>query len=393
MMNKRFKFALLGVAALALISGGVFAGDDHGHGHEEAGEHGHDGDEDHAEGVIRLTPAQIDAAGITVAPVSAETITGSMTVPGRIVPDETRMAQVTPKIAGTVTSVKKNLGDSVEKGETLAEIESREMADAAAEYRAAVQSEEITRTILNRERTLWERKITAQQDYLDARNAHQEASIRTELARQKLRTLGHDDASLKRGVSRFHILNAPIAGRIIEREITPGAFADTGTPAFTVADLSVVWANIALPPDAMGTVREGQSARITGGAGETGGTVIFISPAVDTDTGAAKAIIEIPNPDGLWRPGLFISASIVAGDEKTDAGLSVPKSAIQTVEGKPSLFVRTDEGFEIRPVTTGRDDGTRVEIISGVKQGEPVAVTNSFTLKAELGKAEAEHSH
>lgn len=423
MTRKHIKFWLLGAAAIAVISGAGFAADDHGHGHgHEAGEeshdspkteeHGHDHDDDHGdddghghggdehgdehgheEGAVHLTPAQIDAAGIRVAPVTAGTIGKSVNVPGRIVPDENRMAQVTPKITGTVTSVKKNLGDTVQKGDVLAEIESREMADAAAEYQAAVKSEELTRSMLSREKTLWERKITAEQEYLNARNAHQEAAIKTDLARQKLRALGYDDAALKRGLSRFHILAAPVSGRIIDRNITPGAFADTGKAAFTVADLSVVWVDIALPPGDIAAVREGQPARIVNGTVDIDGKVIFISPAINPDTGAAKAIIEIPNTDGSWRPGLFVTAAIATGNAESANALTVPRDAIQTIEGKPSVFVRTDEGFMTRPVTTGRSDGTRIEIISGVAPGETIAVTGTFTIKAELGKSEAEHVH
>lgn len=407
MSKKHVKFWLLGVAAIAILGGSVasFAGDDHGHGHaheeteeshDDHGEekHGHDHDDEHGhegeEGAIHLSPEQIEASGITIAPVSATSLSGEITVPGRIVPSSDNMAQIVPKVAGTVATVKKNLGDSVVKGDILAEIESREMADAAAEYQAAARSEELARRTLEREKLLWEKKITAEQEYLNARNIHQEAAIKVELARQKLGTLGHDGKSLK-GVSRFHTLRAPIDGRIIARDIVPGSFADTSKAAFTIANLSAVWVESAIPASDVAKIQEGQIARIINGDHETEGQITFLGPAIDPETGAAKAIITLDNPDGIWRPGLFVTAAIGTGKE--DNALTVPADAIQTIEGKKVVFVRNGEGFEKRDITIGRDDGKRIEILSGVKPGENIAVTNTFTLKAELGKSEAEHSH
>lgn len=393
MTKNCIKFWLLGAAALALVTaGGVYANareNDHGHSHaHEETEKSHD---DHGEeGVVHLSAAQIDAAGIKTAPVSVTSLTGEISVPGRVVPSGDHMAQIVPKVSGTVASVKKNLGDSVAKGDILAEIESREMADAAAEYQAAALSEELARKSLEREKSLWEKKITAEQEYLNARNMHQEAAIKVELARQKLGTLGHDGKSMK-GVSRFHTLRAPIDGRIIARDIVPGSFADTAKAAFTIADLGVVWIESAIPANDIAKLQEGQIARITSYNHEAEGQITFLSPAIDPETGAAKAIITLDNADGTWRPGLFVTAAIGTGMD--DSALTVPADAVQTIEGKKVVFVRNDEGFERRDIALGRETGNRVEVLSGINPGEIIAVTNSFTLKAELGKSEAEHSH
>ncbi len=409
MTKKHVKFWLLGAAALAIISGAGFAGDEHGHGHahEESEtshddgkkeQHGHDhdeaGEDEHGheeEGSVHLTPAQIGAAGIEIIRIAAGTLNKEIGVPGRIVTASDRMAQIVPRVNGTVMNVGKNLGDKVEKDEILAEIESREMADAVAEYRAALKSAELAGSTLKREKSLWERKVTAEQDYLAARNAHAEAAIAVDLSRAKLKTLGYDEKANKGALSRFHALRAPIAGRVIARDIVPGAFADTTKAAFTIADLSVVWVEIAVPPSDLSFAAEGQRARVVGGGMETDGKVIFLSPAIDPETGAAKAIIEIDNKDGSWRPGLFVTAAIGTGTQT--ANLVVPRDAIQTIEGKQVVFVETEEGFEKRDIVSGRSDGKNVEIISGLSSGERIAATNTFTLKAELGKSEAEHAH
>lgn len=370
----------------------------HGHGHED--EHGHEeGGEEHGEeGVVKLDAAQMSAAGIKVSEVGPGTLAKEVAVPGKIVAAADRMAQIVPKVEGVVTEARKNLGDTVEKGEVLALIESREMAEAVADYLAAKRAEELARTMYEREKGLWEKKITAEQDYLNAKNAHQEAQIRLDLTRQKLQALGHDAETLKaydgaqaENNLRFHEIRSPLAGRVIGRELTLGEYVDTTHTAFTVADLSVVWVETAIAPNDLPFVKEGQQAVISGGNGKAEGKLIFISPAIDPETRSAKAIIELDNKDGNWRPGDFTNAAIATAAQKSD--IIVPKEAVQSIEGKNVVFVKTDEGFEKRVVGLGREDSRHVEIVSGLEFGEPVAVSGTFTLKAEFGKAEAEHSH
>ncbi len=423
------------VAAVALLGAGTYrsliapshAAEDHGHehGHEEGEEghdkgkeeHGHGHESEHAEdehgheeghgggehghgeeGVIKLDAAQISAAGIKISEAEAGNLAKEVNVPGKIVAAADRMAQIVPKVEGVVTEARKNLGDTVEKGEVLALIESREMAEAVADYLAAKRAEELTRTMYEREKGLWEKKITAEQDYLNAKNAHQEAKIRFDLTRQKLRALGHDNETLKTYDSveaadklRFHEIRSPLAGRVIARELTLGEFVDSTHAAFTVADLSVVWVETAIAPGDLPFVKESQAVVISGSGGKAEGKLIFISPAIDPETRSAKAIIELDNKDGNWRAGDFASAAIATAAQ--NAGVMVPKEAVQSIEGKNVVFVRNEEGFEKREVTLGREDSRHVEVVTGLKPGEPVATSGTFTLKAELGKSEAEHAH
>lgn len=416
--TKRKTFLIVSAAVIALIGGVAYkeftphshAAEEHGHGHDHAeGEedhdegkekHGHAHDDGHAhgegddheeEGKVALSAEQIAAAGIKVAPVGSGTLAKEVSVPGRIVAAADRMAQIVPKVGGTVTEARKNLGDTVEQGEVLALIESREMAEAMAEHLAARRAEELARTTFNREKSLWDKKITAEQDYLSARNAHQEAKIRFDLSKQKLQALGHEGDTGKGGNTRFHELRSPLPGRVIARELTLGEYVDSTHSAYTVADLSLVWVEIAIAPGDLAFVKEGQAAVITGGGGKAEGKLIFVSPAIDPETRAAKAIIELDNMNGAWRPGEFANAAIATSAQETD--IVIPKDALQTIEGKPAVFVRIGNGFEKREVTTGREDSRHVEILSGLSSGEPIAVSSTFTLKAELGKAEAEHAH
>ena len=397
---------LAGLSLLALSTVPVYAADDHGHSHgTEKHEEDKDGHEHGtAEGLIKLTPVQIEAAGIKVESVSAQALGAAISVPGKITTAADRMARTVPKAAGIVVEARKNLGDSVEKGEILALIESREMAEAVADYLASRRAEELARTNFTREKSLWEKKITAEQDYLNARNAHQEAKIRVDLAHQKLHALGHDEDMIKAydktaskasiaETLRFHEIRAPLSGRVIGRELTLGEYVDTTHAAFTIADLSLVWVEIALSPADLSAAQEGQSATISDNQHKATGKLIFVSPAIDPDTRTAKAIIALDNKDGTWRPGAFANALIDTAPRDSTRSISIPQDAVQTINGRPAVFVRTADGFEKRDVITGRSSNRAIEIISGLTSGENIAVTSTFTLKAELGKAEAEHVH
>ncbi len=393
----KLKYLLLIGAAVAVLGGGyTYASEEHGHDHatEEKGhaqgeaedEHGH-GEEGHEEGIIKLSPEQISSSGVQITSVRQGDLSHQVNVPGRIITDADRMAQIVPKVSGIVTEARKNLGDTVKKGEVLALIESREMAEASAEYQAAGRSAELARTTHNREKTLWQKKITAEQDYLTAKNAWQEAQIRLDLAKQKMETLG----GVSGKASRYHELKSPLDGLVVERELTLGEFVDTSKKAFTVADLSILWVEIALPPDDLPKVKEGQTAVVSSSGKQSEGKLIFVSPVINPDTRSAKAIIELNNSDGTWRSGDYANASIVTDTQA--AGLIIPQEAVQTIEGKPVVFVKTEEGFEKRAITTGKKDGDHLEVTSGLVPNEQVAIGNTFILKAEAGKSEAEHSH
>lgn len=395
-MTFNVKTLLLAGAAFITFSGGLIdsrllspsyaaEGHDHEHGHEENG--GHEEEEGH----IILTTAQIEAAGINVTTIGAGTLSREVRVPGKIIAAADRMAQIVPKVGGIVTEARKNLGDAVEKGDVIALIESREMAEAVAEQLAAKRAEELARTTFNREKGLWSKKITAEQDYLNAKNVHQESVIRLDLAKQKLQALGHAGDIDPKGNARFHELKSPLSGRVIGRELTLGEYVDSTHAAYTVADLSVVWVETAIAPVDLSVVQEGQIANITNGPVSATGKLIFVSPVIDPETRSAKAIIELDNADGAWRPGTFVNADISTSTQ--DAALRIPKDSVQAIDGKSVVFVQNTDGFEPREVKVGRTDSQHIEILSGLRPGESIATSNTFTLKAELGKSEAEHEH
>jgi cobalt-zinc-cadmium efflux system membrane fusion protein len=182
-------------------------------------------------------------------------------------------------------------------------------------------------------------------------------------------------------------------GSIIEKHVTLGEYVRDDADIFVVADLSTVWVSISVYARFLADVKPGQKVRITSpGVGEsTEGAIDYVGPLVGERTRTGRARMILPNPKQTWQPGLFVTAHITVAE--TRAPVAVPDEAIQTVEGREAVFVRSGNTFSARPVTTGRRGGDLVEIVGGLAAGEDYAAAGSFILKAEFGKSEAAHEH
>lgn len=381
---------------------------------EHPGE-GHGQEKLHAPEEIKLTGQQIATANISVAAAGDGKIVQRIAVPGSIVIDPDRIARVAANVIGIVVELNKRLGDPVGKNEFVAALESREVADARGEYLSARVTYELQSTLYERERALWEKQITSEQQFIKARSAFTEARVRLDLARQKLLALKLDQkeidetlgkqasaaveaAGLPQGSARSlrrYELRSPIAGRVVERRVDLGApVGREGQEAeiYVIADLSTVWVELSVPAADLESVKDGQAVDIkgNGAARKATGKIIFISPMLNKETRAARVIAAIDNKDMAWRPGTFVSAGIAAGERPVNT--AIPIGAIQKLKGVDAVFVRTAEGFEKREVVVGEQDSESAEVKSGLGAGEIIAVSNTFILKAELGKASAEHS-
>ncbi len=184
-----------------------------------------------------------------------------------------------------------------------------------------------------------------------------------------------------------------VSGTIIEKHLTLGEFVRDDTDIYVVADLSTVWAKISVYAKYMQQVKKGLKVRLTAtGIGDVAeGSIDYVGPIVGEKTRTGSARVVLQNRNRMWQPGVFVTARITI--DQFSVPLAVPDEAIQTVEGKPSVFVRAAGGFTVRSVELGRSDGQTVEILHGLALGEEYAASNSFLLKAERGKSEAAHEH
>jgi membrane fusion protein, heavy metal efflux system len=184
-------------------------------------------------------------------------------------------------------------------------------------------------------------------------------------------------------------LKAPINGTIIERQISLGEYASEQKPAFVVADLSTIWAELSVYRHDFKRVRIGDEVLIDpdDGGGDVKATISYVSPVGASDTQTALARAVLTNPDGRLRPGLFVTARLVLA--KRNAQVAVRIGAIQTLEKKTVVFVREGDKIEARPVQIGESDAQHAEVKSGLSDGEQYVAENSFVVKAEMYKGGA----
>lgn len=402
-MNNTRKIALLAAAIAVFGLGGLAwtntAGnvrDDHGeqtHAHDgkqdDGHGHGEEGGEAHAEqeGSLHLSDAQIEAAGVQLVAAGPMTLGTAISFPGEIRFDEDRTAHVVPRVPGVVEAVQAELGQAVKRGQVLAVVASQQISELRSEQQAAQRRLELARLTFKREQQLWQERISAEQDYLQARQALQEAEIALANARQKVAAVA------PAGAGNRYELRAPFDAVVVEKHLTVGEVVDETSNAFTLSDLSRVWATFAVTPGDLGRVTTGRNVTVSApdlGA-EVQGKVNYVGNLLGEQNRAATARATLANPDGAWRPGLFVT--IAVNIERFDAAVVVPEAALQTWEAQTVVFARTEEGFEARPVKTGRRDAGQVEITEGLAAGTQVAAAGSFVLKSELGKGSAEHSH
>lgn len=406
-MNISRKNLIIGVSALALLLAGGYAisaftgeakptatkaGDGHEHGAGEGhDEHGEEG------GAIHMDAATITRSKITLADAGPAAISRDIRVMGTVVADADKLVHVTLRVSGIVTEVHKRLGELVQPGDVLLVLDSRDLAEAKADFLSALRQESLAATTLSREEGLWRKKVSAEQDYLTARAGAETAAITLAAARQRLTALGLSPSEIKNldrqpfSLGRLEV-RSPIAGRVIGREAVRGELLAAEKEVFSVADLSSVWVELPVYAADLSLVREGQPVSLTGQGGRAAdGRVVSAGATLDPQTGAARVVAALDNSDGEWRPGDFGSGTIQAGGEMAD--IAVPASALQVLNGETVVFVRNDEGFEPRVVEVGRRNSRFTEIIFGLFAGEQVATGNTFLLKAEASRGEAAHSH
>ena len=335
--------------------------------------------------LILLSDAQVQAAGIQIDTVGAASIKNVQSLPGEIHFNEDKTARVVPRLAGVVEAVVAELGQPVKKGQRLATIASSTVSDLRSAFNTAQNRLVLAKTTYDREKMLWQEKISAEQDYLQAKQVLSEAQIALQNVQQKLHALG---AASNPSGNRYDI-RAPFDGMITEKRITLGDTVKEDTPIFQISDLSTVWADITVPATNLHWIRVGDSVTVkaTQMPSTASGRITYVSALVGDQTRTATARVTLPNPKLQWRPGLFVTIDVTT--EEATAPITVATDAIQEVDGKPTVFVKTEKGFTAQPVVAGRADGSRTAITGGLPSGVQYAAKNSFVLKAELGKSSA----
>ena len=352
-------------------------------GEDKPGEHEGKEDKDgkHAD-FIKLSDKQIQAAHIEVAAVRAG-FAGAVEAPAVILADPQHAAVVSSSVSGRVISVRKNLGENVAQGEVLAIVESRDVAQFSADVALARRQMELAEAGFKREDRLYAEKVSSRQEFELAQSALDEARTRLRLAQQQLSATGGAEHSAQLA------LRAPIAGIVTARQITLGDVIEANAKLFELANPNTLSVELSLTPTDALRIAIGAPVEISVEARSGAGRIAFISRVLDPATRQIRAIASLSNQNGLWRIGETVSASVVLAAQSTGEQLAVPRASVQTVEDKPSVFVREKDGFAIRHVALGKPSAGFVTVLSGLNGSERIATSNTYVLKAEHGKGEA----
>jgi len=350
-------------------------------------------------GVARVPPAD-PAIGALVqnARIEPRSLGGSLVLTGEVAWAEDRVAHVGPRTAGALRAAPVDLGAEVAAGDLLAELDSREVAEAQAEYLLRKAELNLALRTLTRERSLSEQGITAGQDRYQAQVARDTAQLAVDSARERLLLLGQsaealaaldeNPATTPRG--RLEV-RAPLAGMVVDRHASLGELVEEGQTIFIVADPTVVWvwADLREPDQAVllaAVERGGATVEVTTASfpGETfEGRVDYTGGAVDPESRTLPVRATVANPQRRLRAGMFVEVRLVAPPGPPVP--AVPQDALLSDEGREFLFVRLDDRYFIRrPVTAGRSDENWVELLGGPPVGTEVATVGAFILKSDV---------
>lgn len=348
-------------------------------------------------------------SGIEVEIVTQQPLEGGITATGKILVTEDRTASIGPVHEGRIVKLYAGQGSVVSRGQKLADLESADIDEAEADYlKALADLENANRTsaaeikfdqaTYDRTKLLVEKEITPAKNLQQAEhdlevakataaNSISSAKVALSNARHHLLILGLNDpvidalAKKQNLGSSVFTLTAPISGIVVERNATVGATVGSDVNLFKIIDLSSVWIDANVFEKDLERVRLGQAVKVTVPAFPEStfyGKVTLVSSVVDPDTRTVKIRTEVPNRDVRLKPDMFASVEIVTAAKRT--AISIPLAAVLDDGGKQVVFVADGNEYKKKEVTLGLKSEDRVEITSGLNEGDKVVVKGNYLL-------------
>ena len=334
-------------------------------------------------GKLAITPAALQAAGVQVEAASGGGLGGEILAAATVAAAPDGQAVLTAHAQGAVTKLYKRLGDPVRAGETVALVESREASSIAADRSVASSKLALAKQALAREQRLYDQKVSPRQDV--ERAEAEVAAANAEFRRAE----GAAGAARLAGDGRSVRVTSSIDGRITTAGAALGSYVSAETELFRVADPRRIQVEASASAADAARIAPGDAAILETGTANIPATVRSVTPTLSQDTRAAVVVLSPSGPEGL-QPGQLIRARLRPKSPGSEMGVAVPDEAVQSVNGRDAVFIRTADGFRVQPVTVGRRSGGRAEIVEGLNAGQMVAAKNAFLLKAELGKGAEE---
>jgi cobalt-zinc-cadmium efflux system membrane fusion protein len=346
---------------------------------------------------ITLTQEQVANAGIAFALVEERPAGGLLEATAEIEPAPKRFAQVGARVPGRVTRLTVAEGDAVTEGQILATIDSPELGQTTGDYLAAVTSASVAREIADREKQLFERRISSEREWRLAEAEAVRSRAMKEAAESRLHALGLTDRELEQLRVEGHFasevsLRSPLSGVVASRTAAVGKIVQPGEGLFEIVDLREVAIAIDVYEQSLTRVRTGQEVEVqtmSTGSKTFIGRITSVGAVVERQTRTVKVRMLLANPDRVLRPGMFATVRVIGAgsDQQTGLAVYVPSAAVQRDGGATIVFVSVGpRSFERREVELGPESGGFTLVRRGAVAGEKVVTTGSLALKSEFRK-------
>ncbi len=341
--------------------------------------------------IVKLDPGALARLGVKVEPAGAGAPSRSLRVPGTLDYNLERYGEVGTPLEGRIASINVHVGDRVKKGHVLGTIVVPSVASAQADYLTALASTDAAKKNRQREEELFGRQLTTAREAEVAKSEATKAEADLAAAEARLRALRvtipkNDSVVAAAGALP---LVAPIDGVVVQRDANLGQYLHPSDTAFTVADLTELWASLDVHESDVAYLKIGEEVDLVidaAGGRTVRGRLQLVDPSLGRTTRAVRARVVVPNPDGSLRPGLFVRAQIRLPAEVTQR-MIVPAAAVQPIGEEDVVFVERDPGaFEVRPIQVGARSVDIVEIANGLADGERIAVEGAFLLRGEVSR-------
>jgi len=323
-----------------------------------------------------------DSKGIQTQTVRVSSVPQYLDLPAHIEPDPTRVVHVFAPAGGRIVEMKVRPWDRVEKDQTLAVLESSDLARAVADYHKALADNQVKQKQLTRSEELLAHGAVSDRDYQQAQADADQAKAEVEAAREQVQVFGMDPDR----ASTQLLVKAPRSGVVLDVGASPGEFSQAlsaPAPLCTIADITTIWAVGDIYEKDLAAAKSGQEAQVTLNAypdRQWSGRVSVVSDAVDPTTRTLRIRVVLPNPDAHIKPGMFGGIRVLRSSEQ---GILVPASSVIREGNDAFVFVGKGNGrFERRNVTVGRSADSQLEILSGISAGDVIVSEGALLLRS-----------
>jgi cobalt-zinc-cadmium efflux system membrane fusion protein len=343
-----------------------------------------------ADDVVHLSDASVELVGIQTEKAKSEQCVCVLKAMGKVLAPQPQTAIVSHAFPGRVARVHVKIGDWVDQGQPVIDLDSQDVGEAKSGFYKATANCELAKLNYEREERLSASGIGVKKNLLAAEAEYKVAQAEVEAAHKRLHILGFTEDQVK-GIAETHQINptitldAPIAGKVVDIEAVRGAMVDQSTEILTIIDPTLLWVDAEIYEKDLAKVKIGQRVEIVVPAypGEIfAGKLSYIGDLVNEETRTITVRAEVGNDDQRLKPGMFADVKILLnGGEQM---LVVPLAAVLEEGSEKIVFVRENDRFARRQIQTGIVDGDYQQVVSGLEPGEEVVIEGNHELKSKL---------